>query len=61
MVWAFALQAFIMKNGVRSKSWIHLVIRSVGTGIIAGPSGALVAILWNRDFAILASDAQVPR
>lgn len=59
MVWAFALQAVVMKEGVSLKNWIFLVIRSVGTGIISGPSGALVAVLWNRDHVILADDAQV--
>ncbi|KAF2245918.1 hypothetical protein BU26DRAFT_58521 [Trematosphaeria pertusa] len=56
LVWAAATRANSRKSAMTFKDWACLVGELVGVGLIAGPAGALVSLMWNRDDCVLSDD-----
>lgn len=56
LAWAVAIRFNARKSEMSFKDWAWLVGELIGVGIVAGPAGALVAVMWNRDESILLDD-----
>ena len=56
IVWAAALHRKARKESMSLKHWIWLVGEVLGMSLIAGPGGALVSVMWNRDERIISDD-----
>lgn len=53
IVWAVALNINSRKCPLSCRGWVELAIEIVGSSIVAGPGGALVALMWHRDERLL--------
>ena len=56
IIWAIKLHCNSRTSPLTLKHWIWLVGEVLVVGLIAGPSGALVSLMWNRDERILNDD-----
>lgn len=56
LAWAAAISLASKKDGLVLSEWVWLVKELVGVGVIAGPAGALVALMCNRDERLLSGD-----
>lgn len=53
LVWAVTLNCNSRKGRMTWRHCISLLGEILGVGLIAGPGGALVSLMWNRDERIM--------
>jgi hypothetical protein len=56
LAWAVTLKVNSKKTSMTWKDWAWLITELVGVGVVAGPAGALVTLMWNRDETVLLDD-----
>lgn len=56
LAWAVALKVNSKKAPMVWKDWAWMVAELIGIGAVAGPAGALVTLMWNRDETVLLDD-----
>ncbi|KAJ4289881.1 hypothetical protein N0V90_011214 [Kalmusia sp. IMI 367209] len=56
LAWAAAININSKKDRMTFKDWVRLMKELVGVSIVAGPAGALISIMWNRDERLLSDD-----
>lgn len=57
IAWAIALHCNSRATPMRLKHWCWLVGEVLSASLIAGPAGALVSLMWNRDERIISNDS----
>ena len=57
LAWAAALHCNCRKSPMTPNDWLWLFGEICGVGLVAGPAGALVSLLWNRDERVLDDEA----
>ena len=57
IIWAMTLRFNVRGKSMSARQWVQLASEVVGYVMVAGPTGALVMLLWIRD--IEAIDAEV--
>ena len=57
IAWAVALHCNSRAAPMRGRHWCWLVGEVVGVSLMAGPAGALVWLMWNRDERIIGDDS----
>ena len=53
LVWAVTLHCNSRKMSMTGMHWMWLLGEILGIGLIAGPGGALVSLMWNRDERVI--------
>ena len=56
LVWAVALHCNSWEKRMTWRHWMWLLGEILGVGLIAGPGGALISLMWNRDERIIGDD-----
>ena len=56
LAWAVTLHCNSRKERMTWRHWMWLVGEILGVGVIGGPGGALVSLMWNRDERIIGDD-----
>ena len=52
LVWAVSLRVQAQERGFWAYEWVEGLVKVVGLVGVAGPVGAAVAVVWERDEAV---------
>ncbi|KAF3278756.1 hypothetical protein TWF173_002134 [Orbilia oligospora] len=56
IIWAMALCKTTRKTPMSISQWLLLAGEALGVTLLAGPCGAVIALMWNRDERIIGDD-----
>ena len=56
LVWVMTLHCKSRKDKMTWRRWMWLLVEILEAAMIAGPGGALVSLMWNRDMRVISDD-----